>query len=87
MTLSWDETQVVAIAISGQDLPLLDQVKLLLDQGATPVNCIKALHEVHGVGLAAGKDLVDGALNPERRQANEELRESVAQEVSEWNEY
>jgi ribosomal protein L7/L12 len=85
MKLSWNETQAVAMVLSGQDVPLLDQVKLLLDQGATPVYCIKALREVHGVGLAAGKDLVDAALNPESREANEELRESVAQQLSEWN--
>jgi ribosomal protein L7/L12 len=85
MTLSWNETQAEALALAGEDLLLLDQVKLLLGRGATPVDCIKALRQIHGLGLAAGKDLVDSALNPESRLANEELRESLAEEMNAWD--
>ena len=85
MTLAWNETRAEALVLAEQDLLLLDQVKVLLEMGATPVDCIKALREIHGVGLAAGKDLVDGALKPEIRLANEELRERLTEEMSEWD--
>jgi ribosomal protein L7/L12 len=85
MTFSWTETQAEALALADQDLLLLDQVKLLLERGATPVDCIKALRQIHGLGLAAGKDLVDAALNPESRLANEKLREGLAEEMNAWD--
>ena len=86
MTLAWDETRAEALVLAEQDDPLLlDQVKVLLEMGATPVGCIKALREIHGVGLAAGKDLVDGALKPEVRVANGELRERLSEGMSEWD--
>ena len=85
MTMSWNETQAEALALAEEDLLLLDQVKLLLGRGASPVDCIKALRQIHGLGLAAGKDLVDRALNPESRLANEKLREGLAEEMSAWD--
>ena len=83
--LTWDETRVRAFVLAGDgSLPILDQVARLLEMGASPVNCIKAIRGVHGLGLAACKELVDSALSSEARRANEQLREALAKEASMW---
>jgi ribosomal protein L7/L12 len=83
MILSWNETRSMAIRFSETEIALEDQVKGLLERGARPVDCIKALREIHEVGLAAGKALVDGALSSEVREANDALRDSAAEVLGE----
>jgi ribosomal protein L7/L12 len=83
MILSWSETRLAAVPLLETEIALEDQVKVLLQKGATPVDCIKALRELHGVGLAAGKILVDGALGSEAQEANDALRKSAAEVLGE----
>jgi ribosomal protein L7/L12 len=85
MTLSWLQTRTAALELTKREgMLLLDQVTFLLKEGATPIDCIKVLREFHGLGLAAGKDLVDNVLSLEDRVVNETLREQMVEEVNVW---
>ena len=86
MELSWDAARAEALLLAQRELPLPDQVKRLLAKGASPINCIKALREIHGLDMAASKDLVDGALDLKSRRATEAMRAQLAAAIETWAE-
>ena len=81
MAISWEDSKVIGSALSTTSFTIEEQAWKLVEAGVSPVNCIKLLGEIHGLGLTESKSIVDRTLDSETRTKTIRLRQELLEQA------
>jgi hypothetical protein len=79
MMKTWLETLAEAKMLNVNVVERDEKVRILLEGGSSPIDCIKILKFDHGLKFGDGKVIVDSYLDPEHLKRLNELRDLAGQ--------